>query len=228
VMRVTMTFDNGPDRAVTPYVLDVLGAHDIRAIFFVVGSKLDVEGQQLAWRAQRAGHRLGNHTFTHSTPFGERRQPGESRLEIERTQDAMGELADPDRLFRPVGGGVGGIIDRRLLNREALETLTVGGYTLALWNVVPRDWLDPDGWARTALARISALEHAVVVVHDTQGAAMEQLSEFLDRALDLGAEFSTQVPHSVTPILRGEIVGPISHLMPEDVHLRTVDMKKGP
>ncbi len=39
-MDVTLTFDNGPEPAVTPRVLDVLGLVDVKATFFVLGSKL--------------------------------------------------------------------------------------------------------------------------------------------------------------------------------------------
>ncbi len=40
MLDVTLTFDNGPEPAVTPRVLDILGAADIKATFFVLGSKL--------------------------------------------------------------------------------------------------------------------------------------------------------------------------------------------
>ena len=39
-MEVTLTFDNGPEPAVTPRVLEVLSRFDLRSTFFVLGSKL--------------------------------------------------------------------------------------------------------------------------------------------------------------------------------------------
>ena len=57
-MDVTLTFDNGPEPAVTPRVLDVLGLVDIKATFFVLGSKLaDPERRAIAKRAHAEGDR---------------------------------------------------------------------------------------------------------------------------------------------------------------------------
>jgi peptidoglycan/xylan/chitin deacetylase (PgdA/CDA1 family) len=56
-MDVTLTFDNGPEPAVTPRVLDVLAQADIKATFFVLGSKLaEPERRAIAKRAHAEGH----------------------------------------------------------------------------------------------------------------------------------------------------------------------------
>src|SRR5262249_42446349 len=39
--RIALTFDDGPDPAVTPAVLDALAAHGARATFFAVGRTLE-------------------------------------------------------------------------------------------------------------------------------------------------------------------------------------------
>ena len=39
-MKITLTFDNGPEPEVTDHVLDVLGAERVRSTFFVIGEKL--------------------------------------------------------------------------------------------------------------------------------------------------------------------------------------------
>lgn len=208
MMRVTLTFDNGPDPAVTPRVLDLLGSRGIPAIFFVVGSRMEGEGKQLVRRAHHDGHRIGNHTYTHSVPLGDRTVVGEARDEIERTQEAIGDLSDPDKLFRPVGAGGGGIIDRHLLNPEALKTIVAGRYTLSLWNVVPRDWERPDDWVSYAITECQELSHAVIVLHDSQARAMQHLEDFIDRLAALGAEFADNLPRACTPVIRGRMTAP--------------------
>ena len=100
---VSLTFDNGPDPAVTPRVLDLLAARGIKATFFVVGEKL-ARHRHLAERAQAEGHWIGNHTYTHAAPFGVQ-DASTARAEIERTQELLDGLGHPDRLFRPMGGG---------------------------------------------------------------------------------------------------------------------------
>ena len=69
--KITLTFDNGPDPAVTPHVLATLARHGIRSTFFVIGEKVAVrENRALAERAHAEGHAIGNHTWSHSLPFG--------------------------------------------------------------------------------------------------------------------------------------------------------------
>ena len=75
-MDVPLTFDNGPEPAVTPRVLDVLGQADIKATFFMLGSKLaDPERRAIAKRAHAEGHWIGNHTWSHQQPLGQLTDP---------------------------------------------------------------------------------------------------------------------------------------------------------
>src|SRR6516165_9599400 len=137
--RVTLTFDNGPDAEVTPWVLDLLAERGLRTTFFVIGQRLVAAGARAAAeRAHAEGHWIGNHTWSHSRPFGHMRDRDAVRREIERAQLLIGDLAHPDRLFRPMGGG--GHLDERLFNVDALQTLGEGRYSVVLWNAVPRDW----------------------------------------------------------------------------------------
>ena len=74
--RVTLSFDNGPSGAVTPGVLDCLAARGIAATFFVSAKDILDEAQRaLVRRAKDAGHRIGNHTSTHSVILGESADP---------------------------------------------------------------------------------------------------------------------------------------------------------
>jgi peptidoglycan-N-acetylglucosamine deacetylase len=147
---VTLTFDNGPEPSVTPRVLDVLARRGVRTTFFVIGNKLLTrDARACIERAHAEGHWIGNHTWTHTRPLGERPGAVTADLEIGRTQAEIGILSHSDRLFRPTGGG--GHLDRRLLSPDAAALLKAGGYTCVLWNAIPRDWADPEGWVETPL-----------------------------------------------------------------------------
>ena len=123
-MEVTLTFDNGPEPAVTPRVLDILGNAGIGATFFALGSKLAVpERRAIAKRAHAEGHWIGNHTMTHTTPLGRLADPAKAIGEILETQALIDELGHPDRLFRPFGGG--GELGRHLLNEAAVQVLAI-------------------------------------------------------------------------------------------------------
>ena len=103
---LTLSFDNGPEPQVTPFVLEILRKRGIKATFFVIGEKLaDPERRRLAARAHDEGHWIGNHTYTHSLPLGLQHDPDTAEHEIARTQRLIGGLAHPQRWFRPFGGG---------------------------------------------------------------------------------------------------------------------------
>ena len=207
-MEVTLTFDNGPEPAVTPRVLDILGSAGIRATFFVLGSKLaDPARRGIAKRTHAEGHWVGNHTMTHSTPLGRLADPAKAIAEIVETQALIGELAHPDRLFRPFGGG--GDIGRHLLNRAAVDVIRDERMTCVLWNAIPRDWEDPRGWAEVALAQCLAQPWTLLVLHDLPTGAMGRLKIFIERVLDHGGRFRQDFPPECVPILRGQTLAPL-------------------
>ena len=202
-MQVTLTFDNGPEPAVTPRVLDVLGDADIKATFFVLGSKLaDKKRRALAKRAHAEGHWIGNHTWSHEEPLGKLKDASRAVSEIVETQALIDELSHPDKLFRPFGGG--GTIGPHLLSTAALDVLKKEKMTCVLWNAIPRDWEDPRGWAETALAQCLAQDWTLLVLHDLPTGAMGRLKIFIERLRDHGAVFRQDFPKDCVPLRRGE------------------------
>jgi peptidoglycan/xylan/chitin deacetylase (PgdA/CDA1 family) len=61
---LALTFDDGPNPAVTPLLLDLLDRYDARATFFLIGRHVRA-CPELAAEIARRGHSLGNHTDTH-------------------------------------------------------------------------------------------------------------------------------------------------------------------
>jgi peptidoglycan/xylan/chitin deacetylase (PgdA/CDA1 family) len=183
----------------------VLRERDVKATFFVVGEQLRAH-PGLAERAAAEGHWIGNHTLTHPRPLG---SLGEgAREEIEATQSLLGPLARPEKLFRP--SGEGGDLEPGLLNEPAVETLVAGGYTCVLWNAVPRDWEDAQGWVERALRQIDERNWTLLVLHDVAGASADRLEEFLDRA---DVTFRQDFPAGCVPIRDGQIVGRLHGLL---------------
>ena len=199
MQRVTLSFDNGPDTDGTPMVLDILARHGIRTTFFVVGNRL-AAGRALSERAFAEGHWIGNHTWSHSIPFRDRGDIDFIRSEIDDTQIEIGALAHPDRLFRPFGGQ--GRLDGAL-TAQAARHLAVGGYSCVMWNAVPGDFKDYDGWVDTALEQAAALSWPLIVLHDAHPGAMVHLDRFLGLLEDRGAAFEQQFPPSCVAMVRG-------------------------
>ena len=206
--KVTLTFDNGPDPGVTPYVLDCLARHDLKTTFFVLGEKVSNPAcARIARRASDEGHRIGNHTFTHTVPLGDLDRKT-ALAEFDRTEEALNWLIQPQRLFRPFGGG--GAIGPHLLHRAVVEKLAGGGYTCVLWNCVPGDWKYPHDWVHRALDACRSLPWSLVVVHDLPTGAMEHLDNFIRRLRDEDVEFTQDYPPDCLPIVEGRIVLPMA------------------
>jgi peptidoglycan/xylan/chitin deacetylase (PgdA/CDA1 family) len=61
---VLLTFDDGPDERITPMVLNRLEEFGARAVFFVVGHKVEALPRLLDLIKEK-GHIIGNHSYQH-------------------------------------------------------------------------------------------------------------------------------------------------------------------
>ena len=205
---VTLSFDNGPDPAVTPFVLDILAEREILSTFFVVGQRA-AEPAPWRWYGVPTRPAIGSATIpgTDSVPLGRRHEPDLAETEIARTQHLIQPFTQHPPLFRPFGGG--GILNPDLLSGDALDHLCAEGFTCVLWNAIPRDWVDPDGWVETALAQIESQPWSLVVLHDLPTGAMRHLPHFLDTITGRGCEIRQDFPPDCLPIVGGTVVRPI-------------------
>jgi peptidoglycan/xylan/chitin deacetylase (PgdA/CDA1 family) len=196
LFELTLSFDNGPTPEVTPQVLDVLERRGVKSTFFVIGEKLArAGGHALAERVHAEGHWIGNHTWSHSLPFG-LMPPDAANAEFDRTQEAIGALAHAHRFFRPYGQG--GNLDRRLLSRPVLDHLAQARATIVLWSSLPRDWKDTEGWIDRALEQCAALPWSLMVLHDIGGGAMRHLDRFIGLVADRGGRIRQEFPPDCT------------------------------
>jgi peptidoglycan/xylan/chitin deacetylase (PgdA/CDA1 family) len=193
-VRVTLSFDNGPTPGSTERILDILKARGLRASFFALGKHaMRPEGRRLLERAKAEGHWIGNHTMNHGTPLGESEDPEHVEREIEATERVLGDLALPERLFRPNGGGR---LGEHLLSAEARQWLARHKYTVVTWNNVPGDWIEPRrGWVERALTTAATQDWSLLVVHDPYLAdMMDTLPAFLDEVKRRGGSFTQDFP----------------------------------
>lgn len=208
--ELTLTFDNGPMPA-TPVVLDLLAQYDVKATFFVCGKQMvQPELRDYAVRAHGEGHWIGNHTYSHGPSFGNLQDPAVAVTEIEETQRLIGELAHPDRWFRPYANS--GVLDQRVFNRAALEHLQQGRYSVVLWNSLPRDW-ETRAWVDIALAHCDEQPWSVMVLHDNFNRAIPGLERFLPEVLARGGRFRQDFPPRCVPIRKGDIITSVDHLL---------------
>ncbi|MEJ1975944.1 MAG: hypothetical protein WDN49_07365 [Acetobacteraceae bacterium] len=88
-------------------------------------------------------------------------------------------------------------------------------FSCVLWNAVPRDWEDPEGWVETALAQCAARPWTLLVLHDLPTGAMRQLDRFFDAVDAKGGRIRQDFPPDCVPIRQGELAWPIDALRPE-------------
>lgn len=210
-MKISLTFDNGPDPEVTSGVLDTLTRFGVKATFFIVGQNLEhPAARKVAARAHAEGHRIGNHSYTHSTPFGLLDDPGKGVEEVLATEKLLGDLAGEEHLYRPFGGGE---IGKHLLNRPTWDLLIRLRYTCVLWDFVTPERALPGTWMKPTLEACRQREWTVLVMHDTDWGGSAQLDVFLKMALEAGAEFAQDFPDHCVPLRRGVVTGDAQRLM---------------
>jgi peptidoglycan/xylan/chitin deacetylase (PgdA/CDA1 family) len=130
--ELAMTFDDGPNPAWTPRLLEILVSHNVKATFFLVGSHAQAE-PELVRRIVAGGHLIGNHSWSHPNLA----LAGASRVEIElsRTSEALEQIAGVQvKYFRPPFGA------RRPVVFRLARSL---GMVPVLWNAMTSDWKEP-------------------------------------------------------------------------------------
>lgn len=207
--KITLTIDNGPHAEETPKVLSVLAQRDIKAHFFVVGAQADKPGSLgILEQIICQGHVVGNHTWSHRIPFGDNRDPNAVADEVIRAEQLLAPYMGDTKLFRPFGGG--GRLDACLFSPSLITYLCEQKYTCALWDNVPRDWEDLDGWVETALANITPDSWSVVVVHDYLVGNGLRIGNFIDAARQAGHEFVSEISPQCLPIVDGVVMQDLS------------------
>lgn len=100
---VAFTFDDGPDPASTPKVLDMLDAAGAKATFFVIGHKAKAHPEIVEQITER-GHALGIHSYAHPRLFS-LYSPRRVREDLERAIEVVHQITGVrPTLFRaPIG-----------------------------------------------------------------------------------------------------------------------------
>ncbi|HLY43158.1 MAG TPA: polysaccharide deacetylase family protein [Terracidiphilus sp.] len=130
--ELALTFDDGPNPAWTPRLLDILAQNNVRATFFMVGAFAQSE-PALARRVADAGHLIGNHAWSH--PNLARTTSARIRVELSRTSDLLAQITGQTiHFFRPPYGA------RRPAALRIARRLSL---TPVTWNAMTSDWVDP-------------------------------------------------------------------------------------
>ena len=160
---VRLTFDDGPVRANTPRVLNVLSNYRVKATFFVIGHRAR-RHPCLVKRQYREGHSVQNHTYTHPdlTTLG---NVG-IRRELRATNRAITAAGVPRPYrFRPPYG---------ITNARVRSVGASLGLIQTLWSVDPHDWADPPASVICRRVVSNVRPGSIVLLHDGSGANTEE------------------------------------------------------
>ncbi len=154
---IALTFDDGPDPATTPRVLQLLKDANATATFFLIGRKAE-RHPSLVRAIVEAGHGIGVHGYTHDRLFA-LRGPATIQNDLKRAVSAIRSTSGSrPTLFRAPIGHISPAIGHAL--RE-LGLQAVG------WSVRGYDGrakADPDGVAKRVTRRLR--DGAIILLHD--------------------------------------------------------------
>lgn len=192
--KIALTFDDGPNPAVTPRLLDLFDRYSVRVTFFLIG-KFARACPELVKDISARGHLIGNHTDTHANLIFQSRE--EIRGELARCQEAIAAAlhAGPPLWMRPPYGYRSPLL-RGEIRRAGIQGVVMWSKLFCDWKPQPPDRLI----ARLAsVARPNRPCGDIVLMHDGDHRALggdrrhvvAALEHWLPRWRDAGMEFVT-------------------------------------
>ena len=178
---LALTFDDGPDPTWTPKVLDLLARHDVRATFYVVGSRAQ-RFPDLLRRVVAAGHELGNHSWSHTDLATAPREV--VRDELTRTAEVVQQLTGQTMAsIRPPWGHIDPV---------GLLTAAELGCSVVLWSELVRA---SDAQVDLAHCLREVRPGSVVLAHDggptPDDAALVAVDALVRGLVERGLRFAT-------------------------------------
>lgn len=178
---IALTFDDGPAKATTPKLLDLLAKRGIKVTFFVLGECVQANPELLK-REIAEGHEIGNHSWSH--PNLRKQSEDAVRSQLQRTQDAVFQASGiKPKILRPPYG--------EFSERQKKWAYEQFGFKTIMWAVDPNDWKRPG--ASVVAKRILSETRAgdIILAHDIHAQTIDAMPEVLDGLLAKGFKFVT-------------------------------------
>ena len=173
---IALTFDDGPNYN-TSKIIDVLNKYDIKATFFVLGSRA-INNKDILKKMVDSGMEIGNHTYNHLllTKYDE----DKIRSEIEDTSDVIYSATNKrPNLLRPSYGSVNNKIKK------------VANMPIIIWDIDTLDWKYHNSKRITSRVVNKVRDGDIILMHDIYSASLNALSNIIPILQDNGYEFVT-------------------------------------
>jgi len=197
--ELVLTFDDGPIPETTPKALDALKAECVRATFFLLGRNTEANSA-LARRILADGHTVAHHTYSHQNLSKVSITVAETEINRGFEEDDVAiygqRRTDPVTPFFRFPGFAS---TPALLDMLARRRIVVFGA-----DVWASDWneMSPSAELSLILKRLEAVNHGIVLFHDTRAQTVHMLPEFLRELKRRGYRIVHVVPAGSRGVLR--------------------------
>ena len=186
--KIWLTFDDGPEKEVTEFILETLKKLNIKASFFLIGKNIQ-EFPELTKEIIKKGHIIGNHSFSHLNGFKSKNE--EYIYDIELGQKLINEklvemgITNKIKIFRPPYG--------RILPRQIKRLKE--NYKIVMWDVFSWDFkknISPEKIYSNVIDNVT--EGSILVFHNNKKSLYNlklTLEDTLIKLKEKGFVFST-------------------------------------
>lgn len=179
---VALTFDDGPNAAVTNRILDSLEQNGGRATFFMVGNRIHGQANTAAVQRMAAlGCEVGNHTFEHKEIV--KMTAPEIQAQLTQTNQTVAAACGVSPvLMRPPGGA-----------RDAASLSAVGsvGMTAVLWSVDTKDWKTRNKQMTVDAVLNQVKDGDIILMHDLYTTTAEAAEVIIPELIKRGYQLVT-------------------------------------
>jgi peptidoglycan-N-acetylglucosamine deacetylase len=201
--EVILTFDDGPESATTPPILEALACECVRATFFDIGRKVEAT-PDLARREAAEGHTVAHHTFSHPQPTMRDMDRNVARADILRGMIAV------EKAVYGADFSAGAPKDLAALKPHVpffrfpgfADTPDLGAWFAAnnigifgtdIW---ASDWnrMTPQAELKLILSRLEGPKRGMILLHDSQQWTADMLPDFLRELKKRGYRVVHMVP----------------------------------
>lgn len=186
-----LTFDDGPGDY-TVELLDILDRYDVKATFFVIGSKIEEGRAEILKEITDRGHTIGIHCYDHD--YQKLYKSKEAYInDFEKTYQIIYEATGvKPSIFRFPGGSTNNYGKR--IMPEIIDELEGRGFYYYDWNVSTGDG-GPNTTSEQVLEIASGTfknyQEPVVLMHDVKKSTVKAVPDLIKMMRKEGYEFDT-------------------------------------